>query len=77
MDRFNNYVNIDLDAIYHNFQAISEKAGVTVMAVVKADAYGQGLCRSPDIWKVTVPSLGCPPFRKLWNCATQGSKSLF
>ena len=42
MDRFNNYVNIDLDAIYHNFQAISEKAGVTVMAVVKADAYGHG-----------------------------------
>lgn len=42
MDRFNNYVNIDLDAIYHNFQAISEKAGVPVMAVVKADAYGHG-----------------------------------
>ncbi len=42
MDRFNNYVNIDLDAISHNFQAISEKAGVTVMAVVKADAYGHG-----------------------------------
>ena len=42
MDRFNNYVNIDLDAICHNFQAISEKAGVAVMAVVKADAYGHG-----------------------------------
>lgn len=42
MDRFNNYVNIDLDAISHNFQVISEKAGVPVMAVVKADAYGHG-----------------------------------
>ncbi len=42
MDRFNNYVNIDLDAIAQNFQAISEKAGVPVMAVVKADAYGHG-----------------------------------
>ena len=42
MDRFNNYVNIDLDAICQNFQAISEKAGVPVMAVVKADAYGHG-----------------------------------
>ena len=42
MDRFNNYVNIDLDAISRNFQAISEKAGVPVMAVVKADAYGHG-----------------------------------
>ena len=42
MDRFNNYVNIDLDAILQNFQAICEKAGVPVMAVVKADAYGHG-----------------------------------
>ena len=42
MDRFNNYVNIDLDAISHNFQAVAQKAGVPVMAVVKADAYGHG-----------------------------------
>ena len=42
MDRFNNYVNIDLDAISHNFQAVAEKAGVPVMAVVKANAYGHG-----------------------------------
>lgn len=42
MDRFNNYVNIDLDAIAQNLQTISEKAGVPVMAVVKADAYGHG-----------------------------------
>ena len=38
----NTYVNIDLDAIWDNFQAIREKAGVAVMAVVKADAYGHG-----------------------------------
>ena len=42
MDRFNNYVNIDLDAIRQNFQAICQKAGVPVMAVVKANAYGHG-----------------------------------
>ena len=41
--RFDNtYVNIDLDAICANFRAIREKAGVPVMAVIKADAYGHG-----------------------------------
>ena len=41
--RFDNtYVTIDLDVIADNFRAIQEKAGVPVMAVVKADAYGHG-----------------------------------
>ena len=41
--RFDNtYVNIDLDAISANFRVIREKAGVPVMAVIKADAYGHG-----------------------------------
>ena len=35
-------VKIDLDAISDNFDAIRAKAGVPVMAVVKADAYGHG-----------------------------------
>jgi len=35
-------VKIDLDAIAHNFDAVLEKTGVRVMAVVKADAYGHG-----------------------------------
>ncbi len=35
-------VKIDLDAISENFDAIREKAGVPVMAVIKADAYGHG-----------------------------------
>ena len=35
-------VKIDLDAISANFDAIRKKAGVPVMAVVKADAYGHG-----------------------------------
>ena len=35
-------VKIDLDAIEQNFAAVREKAGVPVMAVVKADAYGHG-----------------------------------
>ncbi|MGM9549211.1 MAG: alanine racemase [Faecousia sp.] len=33
---------IDLDAISSNFDAIRRKAGVPVMAIVKADAYGHG-----------------------------------
>ena len=35
-------VKIDLDAIAHNFDAVREKTGADVMAVVKADAYGHG-----------------------------------
>ena len=38
----NTRVEIDLDAIRYNFDAVREKAGVPVMAVVKADAYGHG-----------------------------------
>ena len=38
----NTYVKIDLDAIESNIDAIREKVGVDVMAVVKADAYGHG-----------------------------------
>ena len=38
----NTYLTVDLDAIEANFQAIYQKAGVPVMAVVKADAYGHG-----------------------------------
>ena len=38
----NTRVEIDLDAIGRNIDAVREKAGVDVMAVVKADAYGHG-----------------------------------
>ena len=36
------YVKIDLDAIARNFSAVQKKAGVPVMVVIKADAYGHG-----------------------------------
>ena len=36
------YVKIDLDVIAANFDAVAKKAGVPVMAIVKADAYGHG-----------------------------------
>ena len=36
------YVKIDLDVIAANFATVKAKAGVPVMAVVKADAYGHG-----------------------------------
>ena len=42
MDIAHSYVQIDLDAVQANFRAIREKAGVPVMAVIKADAYGHG-----------------------------------
>ena len=42
MDFDNTRVKIDLDAISDNIDAIREKAGVPVMAVIKADAYGHG-----------------------------------
>ena len=38
----NTYVEIDLDAIASNIEAVHEKSGVQVMAVIKADAYGHG-----------------------------------
>lgn len=38
----NTYVKIDLDIIAQNFEAVRHRAGVPVMAVVKADAYGHG-----------------------------------
>ena len=38
----NTYVSIDLDRISDNFRAIQAKAGVPVMAIIKADAYGHG-----------------------------------
>ena len=38
----NTYVKIDLDAIEENIRAIRRRAGVDVMAVIKADAYGHG-----------------------------------
>ncbi len=38
----NTRVKIDLDIIRRNFSAVCQKAGVPVMAVVKADAYGHG-----------------------------------
>ena len=41
----NTHITINLDIITQNFQAISQKAGVPVMAVVKADAYGHGAIR--------------------------------
>ena len=34
----NTYVKIDLDRIAENFEAVRQKAGVPVMAIVKADA---------------------------------------
>lgn len=42
MNYDNTRVKIDLDVIQRNFSAVRQKAGVPVMAVIKADAYGHG-----------------------------------
>ena len=42
MNYDNTQVVIDLDAIEKNIDAVREKAGLPVMAIVKADAYGHG-----------------------------------
>ena len=42
MNTDNTYVKIDLDAVGANLDAIRAKAGVQVMGIVKADAYGHG-----------------------------------
>ena len=38
----NTFVRIDLDAIEANIDAIRNRVGVDVMAIIKADAYGHG-----------------------------------
>lgn len=42
MEFSNTYANIHLDVIRENYRKIRQKAGVPVLAVVKADAYGHG-----------------------------------
>ena len=42
MNTDNTYVRIDLDAVGANVDAIRARAGVQVMGIVKADAYGHG-----------------------------------
>ena len=37
-----NYVTVDLDAICHNLQVVSDRTGAAICGVVKADAYGHG-----------------------------------
>ena len=38
----NSYVTVDLERIAANYRKVREKAGVSVMAVIKADGYGHG-----------------------------------
>lgn len=38
----NTQLIINLDAVVHNIDAVREKAGTAVMAIIKADAYGHG-----------------------------------
>ena len=52
------HVRIDLDIIAANFRAVREKAGVPVMAVVKADAYGHGAVQVARLLQEQCASFG-------------------
>ncbi len=58
MERFNNYVKIDLDAILANYRAVQEKVKVPVMAIIKADAYGHGAVQIARLLKDECPFFG-------------------
>lgn len=58
MERFNNYVKIDMDAILQNYRTVCEKAGVPVMAVIKADAYGHGAVQIARLLQPLCPFFG-------------------
>lgn len=42
MNQYNSYAIINLDAMEDNFRAIRQRAGVPVMGIIKANAYGHG-----------------------------------
>ena len=54
----NNYVTIHTDAILSNYRAVCQKAGVPVMAVVKADAYGHGAVQVARLLAPECPFFG-------------------
>ena len=54
----NNYVTINTDAIVSNYRAVCRKAGVPVMAVVKADAYGHGAVQIARLLERECPFFG-------------------
>ena len=54
----NNYVTIDLDAILNNYRNVCQKAGVPVMAVIKADAYGHGAVQVAKLLEPECPFFG-------------------
>ena len=63
----NTRVKIDLDAIAHNFDAVREKSGVKVMAVIKADAYGHGAIQVARLLEGRCAFFGVSSWR-LWSC---------
>ncbi len=64
MDFDNTYVNIDLDAIRENLEAVCRKAGTKVMAIVKADAYGHGAIPVAKLLEETCAFFGVSSFQE-------------
>lgn len=58
LDHFNNYITVDLDIIRENYRRICMAAGVPVMAVIKADAYGHGAVEVAKALGQEVPFFG-------------------
>ena len=68
-------VIIDLDRICHNFDAVRQKAGVPVMAVVKADAYGHGAIQIARILEDKCAFLGVSSMLEAMELRQAGLKT--
>lgn len=44
INTYTTWLEIDLNAIKHNTALVREKTGVEVMAIIKANGYGNGAC---------------------------------
>ena len=68
----NTYACIDLDRIAANFRAIREKAGVPVMAVVKANAYGHGAVQVARLLQSQCAFFGVASFQEAMELRRAG-----
>ena len=71
----NTYVNIDMDAILANFEAVRSKTGAPVMAIIKADAYGHGAVQIARLLEEKVAFLASPAWVRPWSCGSRGWRS--
>ena len=61
----NTQVVIDLDAIEKNIDAVREKTGLPIMAIIKADAYGHGAIQVARLLEHKCAFFGVSSMRQL------------